>query len=452
MKKIMTMLTTMVLIIAGLTLSAQAKENSINDAIFSNGKISTPNAPYVLYRDKNSDGSDREGNTFLYIDIPEDLLALNQELALLGEDEFNKKYNTPMNNGYHESIMTCIQVDVKFDDGPWLSESDNWDRMDYGSVLYPSNLNFRLDIGRYTDETSKLFSFEQSWLVYNEPEMEYNTFLQPYLKSFKDSYGQTLYQLDTDKHTFSYRIRFILYTNNWESFDEGAELYWCMSDWSPVVSIGKNGNQKSLEAPDKAEAPVLSDFSLIKNEENGVEAQYFVDFTKYTYDSIKYFSIIENYFEPFYIESQIRVDGGDWVDTYTANAASLHGGYRSTASDDVTITMDSKVEIRVRIVSPAMNDLTSEWSNIVGNTAEAEVTPKPTAAENPDITNVPEEKEPDAGKHKCKVCGICPIQPLGICLFIWLLIIVIVIVLVVIIITSKNKKDKDKDEKKTNRK
>lgn len=30
-------------------------------------------------------------------------------------------------------------------------------------------------------------------------------------------------------------------------------------------------------------------------------------------------------------------------------------------------------------------------------------------------------------KHKCKVCGICPIQPLGICLFIWIAMIVAIV-------------------------
>lgn len=47
--------------------------------------------------------------------------------------------------------------------------------------LVDFNLNYRVAVGRYMDETSKLFKFEQSWLVYNEVENEANAFLQPYL-------------------------------------------------------------------------------------------------------------------------------------------------------------------------------------------------------------------------------------------------------------------------------
>lgn len=56
----------------------------------------------------------------------------------------------------------------------------------------------------------------------------------------------------------------------------------------------------------------------------------------------------------------------------------------------------------------------------------------------------------DPAKKKCKVCGICPVQPLGICLFIWIAIILIVVILAFVLL-SKGKKDKktEKDEKKS---
>lgn len=453
MRKIMKVLAVMAVLVFVMAFTAQAEEESKNvkDTFFPDGTMSTPNAPYVQYVDKYDDGAEKVGSTQMFFDIPEDLIKLNDEYALLGEEAFNEKYNTPIHGDYHESLKTTIQIDTKFDDGPWLSESGNWDCFDYGENMVDANLNWRLAVGRYIDETSKLFRFEQSWLVYNEVENESNAFLQPYLKSFKDDYGETCYQLDTENHTFSYRIRFVVSTNNWEAFEEGEEVYWNISDWSPVVSIGKDGNQETLEKPTKVDAPILSDFSLIKNEDNGVEAKYYVEFTKYTYDSIKYFSAIEDYFEPFVIESQIRVDGGEWVDTYTANAADLAGGFRSTASGDVEITMESQVEIRVRIVCNAMDGTASEWSNIVGNKAAEEIIPEPTATPAPEVTNTPtptvkvEPKEKE--KHKCKVCGICPVQPLGICLFIWLVIIIIVIV-VVIIVLKKQKEDGDKEKDK----
>lgn len=51
-------------------------------------------------------------------------------------------------------------------------------------------------------------------------------------------------------------------------------------------------------------------------------------------------------------------------------------------------------------------------------------------------------------KSKCRVCGICPFQPLGICLFIWIAIILAILIIAVIIIKKLRKKEDDKDGKK----
>ncbi len=61
-------------------------------------------------------------------------------------------------------------------------------------------------------------------------------------------------------------------------------------------------------------------------------------------------------------------------------------------------------------------------------------------------------EDDDPAKKKCRVCGICPFQPLGICLFIWIAIILIVVILIVVLV-SKKKKDEDekKDEKQSER-
>ena len=49
------------------------------------------------------------------------------------------------------------------------------------------------------------------------------------------------------------------------------------------------------------------------------------------------------------------------------------------------------------------------------------------------------EKDDTAEKNKCKVCGICPFQPLGVCLFIWIAVILIVLVLIIVLVKKKNK-------------
>ena len=53
-------------------------------------------------------------------------------------------------------------------------------------------------------------------------------------------------------------------------------------------------------------------------------------------------------------------------------------------------------------------------------------------------------------RHKCSVCGICPVQPLGICLFIWIaIIVVIIIIVIVVVVVVKKKKNKENENHKS---
>lgn len=63
-----------------------------------------------------------------------------------------------------------------------------------------------------------------------------------------------------------------------------------------------------------------------------------------------------------------------------------------------------------------------------------------------DTSVEPATETPGTEKKKCGVCGICPFQPLGICLFIWLAIILVILVIaiIVMIVVRKMRKDENK--------
>ncbi len=74
----------------------------------------------------------------------------------------------------------------------------------------------------------------------------------------------------------------------------------------------------------------------------------------------------------------------------------------------------------------------------------------PTEETEPTPINIEPDTEPiiesedvleEAAEEKCKVCGICPIQPLGICLFIWIAIILLAIIFIVIVVSVAKKKN-----------
>ena len=110
------------------------------------------------------------------------------------------------------------------------------------------------------------------------------------------------------------------------------------------------------------------------------------------------------------------------------------------------VSKDDAIEFRAYLKNYAEEGKDSPYTNsLFCNAGEAR-------EEDPgqNGTNTPGEKPDDntpTEKSKCKVCGICPFQPLGICLFIWLAIILIVVILVIILI-AKGKKKKEKEEKR----
>ncbi len=133
----------------------------------------------------------------------------------------------------------------------------------------------------------------------------------------------------------------------------------------------------------------------------------------------------------FYIGSLTAKDGSD-LDTWGSDVITFNGidcekaggGYGNTGND---LLLYSYINSLGEVEVPAQEEVPTS-------------APTPTPSVEEEISDtLPQE-------DKCKVCGICPIQPLGICLFIWIAIIIVIIVVVVIIILRKKKND-DKNKK-----
>ena len=137
------------------------------------------------------------------------------------------------------------------------------------------------------------------------------------------------------------------------------------------------------------------------------------------------------------LETQVSIDGGDWVEFDTADAGGdwcLYNGIRGAYSWEHPIEENSHVKLRTRFVG---THGPSEWSNILeingGGTQEMAEQAKKPAAEKPTAETSKEDK--------CSLCGFCP-EPLGLCIFIWIAVLIVIILIVVIIIVTANKKKK----------
>ena len=317
--------------------------------------------PYVVYE---RDESDSFGDyLYLWYNAPADITELQKAGGLWNEMEsdhsgFVARFGV-------ESYNIYVQTDCRIDGGAWQYRA-SWDSPDFWNDdedNLPSYLTFAVKEGISSDSAVAYGDYTLSWLVYIEDGR--TGFLDPALTSVENEYGDTIYHYDLENHTLGFRCRMIV---EYQAVEDGPILS-LISDWSPETSIGKNGTQKTLTAPTSIPAPSLETFDLVVMEEDGVQwgdATYYLNIPDNVYDGLLYCCAQEGMFEPYRIESQLRINGGDWTDAYTANPDWIFSSYRSAAPETGRLDPDDIVELRVRLVCSELG-LISNWSNVIGN-------------------------------------------------------------------------------------
>lgn len=433
MKKLL--LAILVAFLLVFTFKTEAKADDIdrlNGAFLTDGEFAAPENFYV--RIEPFDGDSQQRGRY-YTTQSEDVMAMLEEWDLLGEEAFNEKYGFIIDN-------IIVQHDIKLDDGDWHyfegwdeNNYDNGDMPDYMCVycLTPAFLNTRILTQGYNLDLWYMDEDGSNW-----------GFMKDLVK-VKDGYRY----MDLDKHTLYFRSRYHFSFLQYDA-EGNYDYYHVYSDWTPEVSIGKKGSLEPLKEPAKLDAPVLSDM-VLKNayaDEYGSWCDWNVFWTypAGVFEADLYFLAELDAFEPISIDTQCRVDGGEWMDITVANAASLYGGYRTVRADDCI--EDSTVEVRSRFCCRYDESKTSDWSNIVSNKAVAG-TPVTSTTSKPE--QKPSSLLPDisVSEGHCKLCGVCPFQPKGICLFIWILLILIVAFLVCMLVKKIMKKQQKKTGKVT---
>ena len=358
-KKLVSALLVLALVIA-LVPSAifAADKPALFSEFLTTGKISAPGTPYirVFVDDSRTWGDELQ----LWTMLPNEI----RQIAAAGE-----KWNKDNPNGENmlhnrfgvESLDFYIQTDARVDGGSWQYTSA-WDSPEtfwsIGDMAY--------DTYRAEGDVAWNNALFDERLCELDNDDAKEGFLGKMLTSYVNEYGDTRYQFDLKNHTLGVRCRIMM-----RYIDQNdGQVKTLISPWSAETSIGKNGNQKSLAAPNGIEAPTLSQFALNVHMDSGesVYADYFITIPTSVYNGILYCVAEKNMFEPYEIETQIRVDGGQWTEFTIGNGTWIFDGLRGGGpSSDYQFTKDSKIEIRARII----NDLgqVSAWSNIVGNNA-----------------------------------------------------------------------------------
>lgn len=438
MKKSLVIIMSIIMLAATFLLPAFAADIApeFSGKFFPNGKIGTiTDVYYQMMKDDNGDVY----SIYMWLTQPEDIIAMFTEQLNVNDEEAWK-------NTYKSNIDECrIQLDCKVDDGDWHYCAE-WDVGEYPQPDQPYDLALRQSVP--VEDGSKTFKASTAVLDAGYAGDDGAGYLKPIVKTTGDNLA-----FDLENHSLTLRARYILKYYN----DEDASFL--LSDWSDEVKIGKDGTQATFEKPEKLEPMTLSQLTFVdsyETEDGTVMSNWkvFVDYPQSNGDAQKYYVIEEDAFEPLCASIEYRVlkDGewGDWQSSYWANPTDLISGWKSFTAEG--IDKNDTLEFRAFIENNVDSEKNSPYSESVfcNNTGTAE-TPAPAtlAPTEPAETLAPSE-EPAPAKDKCKVCGICPFQPLGICLFIWLLIIIIIIIAVIVVlkILKKKKEEDDKEDKK----
>ncbi len=224
---------------------------------FPSGEITAPQAPFLQYEGKKDDG---DSITMWYV-LPKDVLALAGAYnrwgdANDGRDGFAACFGV-------EDYHLYLQTDASIDDGPWQYDAE-WDAADWPGLDVPHNLAFHVNEGLSNNPRKARDNMELSWLTYLEKGKE--GFLAPIVAPFTMSDGGVNYHYDLTNHTLTVRCRLVL--EYWGDSEEKQRIF---SPWSPETSIGLNGTQKEMPAPEAEAPPVLPDATNAVNTTDATE-------------------------------------------------------------------------------------------------------------------------------------------------------------------------------------
>ena len=252
--------------------------------------------------------------------------------------------------------------------------------------------------------------------------------------------------IDFTKHTAYFRVRFA-FTAVMES-EEGIKTVSKFSDWSETCGYGKDVAPYVAIKDGDIAAPEITDLHMTDKEFND---NPIVAFTLTVPDALaKMAAEAAAHGGRIVIDTEARVKGdAEWVamgnTDWEIKTGEMECALVTLISENhPKIAKDTPIEIRCRYRcgQSGLDDIFSEYSKVLTfETAEIGNDPQPVPTEAPVVDEKKDEKKEEK-KDKCPLCHFCP-QPLGLCIFIWLLIILVIVAVIVVILVMKKKKDKE---------
>ena len=407
--------------------------------------------PAYVYA-KWENGNDSPTTTCLAFALSNEMTTFfkNKEIANLDGtiDQFMKNIGC-------DDIWMQVQIDWAVDDvndsiSGW-HYTEYWDGNEYYGLGKDSEGNSRCSEWDFVNEggiNNDTETVQSVWITRAVPNDErWNGNPETHTPGVKDQLrpGQYTYDeeneelhIDYTKHTVYFRARFVVIVRN--AGDEVMDKFY-FSEWSNIASVGKDAKNEGPIKKADVDAPVVADLHMTDKEFNDNPV---VAFTLTVPEKLmQNASRAAAYGGGIVIETEARVKGDtEWTLMGNSDGIIKSGEMECAlltlvSNERPTIPKDTVIELRCRYRcdQPGLDDVYSDYSKIIsfgtddinqGGSQGTDATPGP---------NDPS----DPGKKECWLCHFCP-QPLGLCIFIWLLIILIVVIVIVIIVVSRKKK------------
>ena len=245
--------------------------------------------------------------------------------------------------------------------------------------------------------------------------------------------------------------------DNGNTGDTDSKIVYVFSDWSRTTAYGALASNPMFHLDELFAAPEISNVMFIGKDVSGY-GPYFVYTLTASDETVEAALSIEaeGGFARIFAEAR-RVGDTEWVEL-TGDEAIQNGenkvelsalGWGEDAAEDAK---DIEIRTLYCIFGADRSEYDSKFSEtvtfapVVGRGSDepsqpdASVTPAATPTSSADLKALLSETVEKKKDDHCKLCGVCPVQPLGICLFVWVG--GIILILALIIFFSRKSEDR----------
>ena len=259
-----------------------------------------------------------------------------------------------------------------------------------------------------------------------------------------EQYGDVVVTINWNQHTIYNRSRFVVVLRK----DEQPDSY-VFSDWSPVAAYGKDAAKVEPLQPGDVVAPTITGLRLTEEKFNDNPVVAFTLTVPDTLAEQKARVAAAN--GMLRVEVEARIKGTtEWKDLHVAGEVTtgeLTAALIYLAEPGKPVAAGTEIELRARylIGQAGQDDFYSGYSKVIGFGSDditINDTPATTGTGDDGETSIV-DKLP---KSDCPICHFCP-QPLGLCIFIWLIIIVVIAIVIFVVIKVLKKRKEKKDDR-----